>query len=359
MPVAMTGIVFLHSSKTFACIRKKQYFCNMIQCKLTACDKVITGDFPAAATMRYDDGTVITTYCDNDYLFCRLTERKVGRFMLLEQYARCFADCEFEVKRTGVPVLMLSLAKDCDIVRTNGIDRHWRTGDVYLALTPQEDIVMNHCSAGMTLNLFNFVVSEPIVRQLAERHPELAFFCSDFDLGELKYYTPQGLKASRKLINAFDYVEHCTELGNYAEKFLESKIFDCLSMIINQTNDSDKPLSPVNLVLADKVHDARCIMMEQYANPPSLHELATMVGTNECTLKSAFKQQFGTTVFQFLYDYRMEKAVRYLLDTQLSVAEIGIRLGYDHQSHFCTAFQRKYGMSPSEYRGKGENKTDN
>ncbi|WP_374220271.1 hypothetical protein [uncultured Prevotella sp.] len=29
---------------------------------------------------------------------------------------------------------------------------------------------------------------------------------------------------------------------------------------------------------------------------------------------------------------------------------MGIKLGYDYQSHLCTAFKRKYGVSPIEYR---------
>lgn len=83
---------------------------------------------------------------------------------------------------------------------------------------------------------------------------------------------------------------------------------------------------------------------------PSLHELAAMVGTNECTLKKGFKQEFGTTVFQYLFDFRMDLAVHYLLDTSLPIADIGVKLGYDYQSHFCTAFKRKHGVSPMEFR---------
>lgn len=83
---------------------------------------------------------------------------------------------------------------------------------------------------------------------------------------------------------------------------------------------------------------------------PSLHELAVMVGTNECTLKKAFKHEFGTTIFQYLFDYRMELAAHYLLDTNLPIADIGMRLGYDYQSHCCTAFKRKFGVSPIAFR---------
>jgi len=30
-----------------------------------------------------------------------------------------------------------------------------------------------------------------------------------------------------------------------------------------------------------------------------------------------------------------------------------VLLGYEYQSHFCTAFRRKYGMSPTEFRDMG------
>ena len=46
----------------------------------------------------------------------------------------------------------------------------------------------------------------------------------------------------------------------------------------------------------------------------------------------------------------MDLAVHYLLDASLPIADIGIKLGYDYQSHFCTAFKRKHGVSPMEFR---------
>ncbi len=325
----------------------------MIQSKLTVGEKVIDfSEFPEAATLREvaEDG-VCTTYCNNEYLSSRLTENPVGRYMLLNQRAKCFVDCQFEVHRTGAPVMMMTLAKDSDMVRSRRESRYWRTGDVCLSLFPQEDTVVNHCKKDMTFEMFNIVIAEPIVRQLAERHPdELNHYCEDFGKDEMFYYTKPGTQASRKLLNVFHAIESCNEMGNYAEKYIEANILDCLSMMINGTNGSDEVLSPVNLALSDKVHEAHNIMTTQYQNPPSLHELATMVGTNECTLKSAFKQEFGTTVFQCLFDCRMDLAAQYLLDTKLSIAEVGFLLGYDYQSHFCTAFRRKYGMSPSEYR---------
>jgi AraC-like DNA-binding protein len=77
-----------------------------------------------------------------------------------------------------------------------------------------------------------------------------------------------------------------------------------------------------------------------------------MVGTNEYTLKNGFKALFGTTVFGYLFDYRMRLACQYLLDTEKTIQEIAGVVGYEYQSHFATAFKRRYGASPQAYREK-------
>ncbi|OYP38788.1 hypothetical protein CIK90_05060 [Prevotella sp. P5-126] len=38
------------------------------------------------------------------------------------------------------------------------------------------------------------------------------------------------------------------------------------------------------------------------------------------------------------------------LSTTNHLSTIGYHLGYEHQSHFCSAFKRKYGVSPSLFR---------
>ncbi len=64
---------------------------------------------------------------------------------------------------------------------------------------------------------------------------------------------------------------------------------------------------------------------------------------------------FGTTVFGYLFEYRMEMACRLLLDSEMNVQEIGNNIGYEHHSHFPTAFKRRFGVSPLEYRMEGIN----
>ncbi|MDR3251414.1 MAG: AraC family transcriptional regulator, partial [Tannerella sp.] len=95
---------------------------------------------------------------------------------------------------------------------------------------------------------------------------------------------------------------------------------------------------------------AKEIIEQEYRHPPSLRNLALMAGTNECKLKNGFKELFGVTVFGHLFNYRMNLATRYLLDTEKTIQDIAELVGYEHQSHFSTAFKRKFAVSPQEYR---------
>lgn len=94
----------------------------------------------------------------------------------------------------------------------------------------------------------------------------------------------------RILNNMLDY----KAAGNAAALYLDAKIIEVLSLIVCKT--SQKNCSACTCYSA-KDNDQ---------NPPSLHQLALMVGTNVCKLKTGFKALFGTTVFEYLFDYRME-----------------------------------------------------
>jgi AraC-like DNA-binding protein len=47
------------------------------------------------------------------------------------------------------------------------------------------------------------------------------------------------------------------------------------------------------------------------------------------------------------------KAKQLLADDEISIAEIGHRLGFASRSHFSTAFRRRVGSTPREFRLTG------
>jgi AraC-like DNA-binding protein len=67
-------------------------------------------------------------------------------------------------------------------------------------------------------------------------------------------------------------------------------------------------------------------------NPPSLLELAQLVGVSDRTLRRSFQELFGTTVFGYLTEKRMEQAEILLREGNSSVAEVANIVGYSHLS---------------------------
>ena len=101
---------------------------------------------------------------------------------------------------------------------------------------------------------------------------------------------------------------------------------------------------------ARKMCEARDILLLNWENPLSLKELAHEVGTNEYHLKKHFKMVFGMTVFNYLYQFIMEKAKEMLTHQDLNIGEIALQLGFKHATHFTASFKKHVGELPKQYR---------
>lgn len=84
----------------------------------------------------------------------------------------------------------------------------------------------------------------------------------------------------------------------------------------------------------------------------TIEALAKQHLMNPTTLKTMFKSVYGTSIAAHMKQHRMAEAARLLRETNLSVAEIAGRVGYDSQSKFAAAFKGVYQTLPKEYRKK-------
>jgi AraC-like DNA-binding protein len=98
----------------------------------------------------------------------------------------------------------------------------------------------------------------------------------------------------------------------------------------------------------DRLERARARLGEHLEAPPTLTELARAAGLSETRLKGGFRALFGTPVFAYLRQIRLEAARRLLLERHLNVTEVSMRVGYANPSKFAAAFRRQFGMSPSD-----------
>ena len=98
-----------------------------------------------------------------------------------------------------------------------------------------------------------------------------------------------------------------------------------------------------------KIRNAKKIMLTRMAAPPSLPDLADEIGLSLKKLKEGFKQLYGSTVYQFVLDHKMNHARQLLVTGSYNVNEVAIQLGYSNSSHFIEAFKKKFGTTPKKY----------
>jgi len=101
-----------------------------------------------------------------------------------------------------------------------------------------------------------------------------------------------------------------------------------------------------------RVKDARDLLAARLADPPGMDELCRTFVVNATTLRAQFKAVFGTTIFGWLRDRRLEVAKVMLSEGELSVTEVGWRVGFANAGAFSTAYRRRFGVAPREERRK-------
>lgn len=78
--------------------------------------------------------------------------------------------------------------------------------------------------------------------------------------------------------------------------------------------------------------------------------LAEMAGYHPYHLNRLMKKFTGTTLKQYIIDYRIEAAKRYLGETDYRISKIAELCGYKSFTNFSRDFKNKCGMTPGHFR---------
>ncbi|MEO8218258.1 MAG: AraC family transcriptional regulator [Acidobacteriota bacterium] len=89
-----------------------------------------------------------------------------------------------------------------------------------------------------------------------------------------------------------------------------------------------------------------------FRGPWSLRTIARAAGVNPSHLAREYKRRFGQTVGQHVQHLRVEFAREALLASDMGLAEVALSSGFADQSHFCRAFKRQMGLTPSAFRAR-------
>ncbi|MBE7079132.1 MAG: helix-turn-helix domain-containing protein [Clostridiales bacterium] len=112
-------------------------------------------------------------------------------------------------------------------------------------------------------------------------------------------------------------------------------------------------LPPANGQDGKKVNKLKSVLAyirENFAKDITLEDMALIAGFSEKYFCKFFKDMTGTTPVQYLLTYRIERAARKLLGSDLSVTQIAYDCGFNDLSYFIKTFKTFKGVSPKDYR---------
>ncbi len=176
-------------------------------------------------------------------------------------------------------------------------------------------------------------------------------FLSTIDQKASSRLSANTISITPAIYNAIQDIRACTYEGLTRRIYLESKVYELIALLYENARGK-RETSRLNADDQERIRFAASIIRNSMEKPLTIPELSRLAGINRTKLKTGFKMLFGTTVFGYLQDLRMHQAKRYLLDTRLTVQEIGILLGYQNTSNFSIAFKKTVGYSPMKLREK-------
>ncbi|ROY40843.1 AraC family transcriptional regulator [Enterococcus casseliflavus] len=89
---------------------------------------------------------------------------------------------------------------------------------------------------------------------------------------------------------------------------------------------------------------------EHYQEPLTVPAIAKAAAINTRTCTALFRQYTTLTPINYLIDYRLSQAKNLLIETDEPISTICYHVGFNHLSYFSKRFQRKFGLTPLQYR---------
>jgi AraC-like DNA-binding protein len=167
-------------------------------------------------------------------------------------------------------------------------------------------------------------------------------------------FRPTGPDWQRKTLKKIDAV--ITLLGADFRRFDEYRISVLLTEIwlemISNVNPKAVTPSPQDVKRQMRIQQMLTYIQQHYDEDIHLSDIAASANVSAGECCRCFQACIRQSPTQYLLSYRITKSVELLIYSDLPIAVIAGRTGFNDPSHFTQYFKRKTGITPNEYRKK-------
>lgn len=230
-----------------------------------------------------------------------------------------------------------------------GVTRALADGQHTISYHPSSAVEVELIPQTETVDYFTVYVAQALYFQLIPPASVLhAPFARSIEQKQASYLASQNLPITPAMSRLIDTIRQCQREGELKRLFIQVKVVELLMLQLEQHQQArlgDGAHLPPD---QQKVREAKAILENRFANPPTINELARLVGLNEFKLKKGFRELVGCPIYSYVVKLRMEQARQWLLERDKSIGEVAHYVGYKNHAHFTAAYKQYYNSLPSE-----------
>ena len=125
-----------------------------------------------------------------------------------------------------------------------------------------------------------------------------------------------------------------------------------------RANEQARSVLAEREIAVPKVHAAKQWILARIGDDYAIEEAAAAVNLSTTQFHQLFRRETGFTPGDWRNRERVRHAKQLLRNTKLSITRVAMRCGFASSQYFATAFKKITGLTPSDYRIRLHNNTD-
>lgn len=200
------------------------------------------------------------------------------------------------------------------------------------------------------------------IKLIKEHRPEIIF--TDMSMPKrdgislLKWIHSSDLSSKTIVVSGyddFDYMRNaiCYKSFDYILKPIDPDILNnTLEKAVNEWKLQSSPGGNQQEQIREMnvIQQIEQFLLENYSKEINLQEIADRFYLSREYISRRFKQEFQSTITDFITNARMNKAKELLHNPKLKIYEIAFQVGYQDEKYFSKVFKKVEGISPNEFR---------
>lgn len=243
-----------------------------------------------------------------------------------------------------------------DLQREVGVLKEWLLNEVYIGKllynkkrmeTHLSNDVHDHAIIGVEFLLKEAINNKDkkavayIVDEFCEgmQHKRITLSQMQIYTMEINFIICNILQSSTERVSENDWVisEWICDLEEWKHN-IKDRLFQLCEYSYSNTNN--------------RIIEVNNYLKKHFNQKIDMIELSREFGMSPQYLSKRYKEKFKETIGETIKQIRMEKSLQYLKYTEIPVAEIAWKVGFEDANYFSKSFKKQMGMSPIEMRKK-------